>query len=416
MLYTLRRMAKLKKAKRKYQSLAKAYILGARALLSADGRKPAKSAIAKPAELKKEKPAARKTTKTKTTRAKAAKPRTLKARAKKLEPISERLTRAAARKLESRKTSTRLQGEAQLLAKAATDLQIGAHLLNVASRRAKTSSAQPQSQADEKPILLPASAESNFRIIYGLSARKERALDGEDIVLTDRASALDELQKRVVVALDEMSDRCVNVAWLSVDGVSAIGVTKLLQSTETVVVDIASLFGAGEQATGLIKTATDFVAQAYQAIRAVMGYRALDMAMDKMAAWLRQIERHPRETIGQLIERLLETARTKKELVALVAKSNAPMQKLGRGVKSATRLNQEHKVRMDLAWKLERGLRVVSIFSIAALPQAQVALAFGYLLIGAYAVFTTADYVDAPKLKRINRISGIRTAMSRALA
>jgi len=220
----------------------------------------------------------------------------------------------------------------------------------------------------------------------------------------------------VVAALDEMSDRCVNVAWLSVDGVSAIGVTKLLQSTETVVVDIASLFGAGEQATGLIKTATDFVAQAYQAIRAVMGYRALDMAMDKMAAWLRQIERHPRETIGQLIERLLETARTKKELVALVAKSNAPMQKLGRGVKSATRLNQEHKVRMDLAWKLERGLRVVSIFSIAALPQAQVALAFGYLLIGAYAVFTTADYVDAPKLKRINRISGIRTAMSRALA
>ncbi|HQZ99200.1 MAG TPA: hypothetical protein PLJ62_03290, partial [Thermoflexales bacterium] len=285
MLYTLRRMAKLKKAKRKYQSLAKAYILGARALLSADGRKPAKSAIAKPAELKKEKPAARKTTKTKTTRAKAAKPRTLKARAKKLEPISERLTRAAARKLESRKTSTRLQGEAQLLAKAATDLQIGAHLLNVASRRAKTSSTQPQPQADEKPILLPASAESNFRIIYGLSARKERALDGEDIVLTDRASALDELQKRVVAALDEMSDRCVNVAWLSVDGVSAIGVTKLLQSTETVVVDIASLFGAGEQATGLIKTATDFVAQAYQAIRAVMGYRALDMAMDKMAAW-----------------------------------------------------------------------------------------------------------------------------------
>lgn len=417
MLYTLRRMAKLKKAKRKYQSLAKAYILGARALLAGDEARPArKSAIVKPAGLKKEKPAAGKTAKTKTARAKTAKPRTLKARAKKLGPISEKLTRAAARKLESRKTSTRLQAEAQLLAKAATDLQIGAHLLNAASRRAKSPSAQPQPQTDEKPILLPASAEANFRIIYGLSARKERALDGEAIVLTDRASALAELQKRVVAALDEMSARCVNVAWLSVDGVSAIGVTKLLQSAETVVVDVAALFGAGEQASGLIKTATDFVAQAYQAIRAVMGYRALDMAIDKMAAWLRQIERHPRETIGQLIERLLETARTKKELVALAAKSDAPMQKLGAGVKSVTRLDQEHKVRMDLAWKLERGLRVVSIFSIAALPQAQVALAFGYLLIGAYAVFTTADYVDAPKLKRINRISGIRTAMSRALA
>lgn len=395
-------MAKPKKATKKYQSLAKAYIRGARALLLADGDKKSRpSAIAKPAALKKTKP--------------AAKPGGLKTRARKLTPISEKLTRVTARKLISKKTSTRLQGEAQLLAKAATDLQIGAHLLNVASRRAKAA-APSQTLASEKPILLPASAETNFKIIYGLSARKARGLDAEEIVLTDRAAAVSELQRRLTDALTEMSARCVNVAWLSVDGVQAIGVSQLLQASQTTVVDVASLFGAGEQMTGLIKTATDFVAQAYQAMRAVMGYRALDMAMEKMAAWLRQIERHPRETIGQLIERLLETTRTKKDLLAVIAKSEAPMQKLGTGIKNVARLDAEHKVRMDLAWKLERGLRVVSIFSIAALPQAQVALAFGYLLIGAYAVFTTADYVDAPKLKRINRIAGIRAVVGKAAA
>jgi hypothetical protein len=400
-------MAKAK-LKKKYQTLAKAYILGARAVLASEGKREAKKpakpgAIAKPTPQKK------------ATQKKPAKPKSLKAKAKKLEPISEKLTRLAARKLISKKASARLQGEAQLLAKAATDLQIGAHLLNVASRRGKTSAAKITLRA-EPPVVLPASAEPNFRIIYGLSARRSRGLDAEDIVLTDKPSAIAELKGRVITALDEMSARCVNVAWLSVDGVGAIGVTRLLQASETVVVDIASLFGAGEQAGGLIKTATDFVAQAYQALRAVMGYQALDLAIDKMAAWLRQIERHPRETIGQLIERLLETARTKKELVALAGKTNAPLVKIGNGVKNVARLNEAHKARMDLAWKLERGLRVVSIFSISALPQAQLALAFGYLLIGAYAIFTTADYVDAPKLKRINRVSGIRAAMTRALA
>ena len=70
---------------------------------------------------------------------------------------------------------------------------------------------------------------------------------------------------------------------------------------------------------------------------------------------------------------------------------------------------------LDLADKLLVGFRLVGGAAALAIPQATVLVAAAYIAITGYAVLAGADYVDAERVKLLNRVPGVRQVVEESL-
>jgi hypothetical protein len=342
-----------------------------------------------------------------------ASPGELAEHAERLAPLSTELTQAAAARLTDADPAVRAQASTQLLAKALTDLEISAHLLQAAE--------------DEEDGLAWTGGEGTERSAGGLGATDERlnlllgegeavptAVErGEQPPRNVRAARV-MLSDSIADALDLISERASKSGQAALGGLLGLGVAQVAQAAGVVGLDIARSLGQAEKVTRLYNLFRDFAVKAYDSLIALLGEQLAQTAAQKVVEWFEEVKEG--EQFGKLLEQLYETQRTGQELGQLVAQSPADVDKFAAATQRVDGLEASFAQQIDLSGKLLQGLKYLSFVPAAALPQGRLLMAVAYIVLGAYVVWAGGDYVDARRLERLDRVPGVRQVVEGHLA
>jgi hypothetical protein len=137
-----------------------------------------------------------------------------------------------------------------------------------------------------------------------------------------------------------------------------------------------------------------------------LGRQLAQTAAQKVLDWLDKLRQG--ELFGQMLERLFETQPTGQAVRQVVAESEAELDTFVDSIESVDGLNERYRQQTELAEKILRALAFVGTLPLAVLPHPKVLLGAAYILVTAYVILCGADYVDAPQLKLLNRVPGVR--------
>ncbi len=325
-----------------------------------------------------------------------------------LAPLSAGATDAIAGRLSAAEPAERSQATTQLLAKALTDLQVGALLLQAAAEEEAGESPEPAPRA-------AGIAEEALSVTHGELDAWLAILAGEDpamrasraiVIPADLPSARSQLGGLITATLKLVQARAAKTGQTALSGLLALGLGKVAEAAGLVGLDIAQALGVAEKVTRLYVLAREYFLNAYNAVVAVFGPAIVQSAVQQALAWLNDV------AAGQQFERLLEqlyaTSQTDAQLAQLVAESQADLGRFVSALQGVDGLATSFQEQIGLVDRLLQGFRLFGGAAVVAIPQVTVLLAAAYLSLVAFAILSGAEYVDAARLKFLNRVPGVR--------
>ena len=218
----------------------------------------------------------------------------------------------------------------------------------------------------------------------------------------------------VPVTLNSIQARAAKTGQTAVSGLLVLGLGQVAQAAGIVGMDLAQALGITEKVTRLYGLVQDYALSAYNGLVALFGPAIAQTAAQQALAWLNHIAAG--NQLEKLLAQLYSTQLTADHLVEVVTQSQKDLGSFAAAIQGIDGLNAAFKEQMGLLDKLLQGFRLIGGAAVAAIPQATVLMAVAYLVIVAYAVFAGADYVDAQRLKILNRVPGVRQVVQQALA
>ena len=339
-----------------------------------------------------------------------------------LEWISRNLTWAAASALDDKDPRTRAEASVRLLAKVAVDLQVSAFLLEVA-QQSEPSAAFFGGPERSWGMAIPSGLEENLAIITGQAvvggaaaaaeAAGMRFVERKITPPADLPKARAQLSEMVTSTLEQIEARAGRTAQAALSGLLTLGVGQVFKAAGIVGTNIASTFGAAEKVSQIYQLFRQFFFNAYNALVSLLGEDLSRAAANQVAAWVNDMVQG--EKFTSLLEKLYETGRTRQELCQLVDASPAGLEKYADALNSLDELNAQYLKQISVIEKLITALRFVPGIPAAVMPQAQLLLGATYILLCGYVIFAGADFVDAPKMPRLDRIPGPRRILTGSL-
>ena len=329
-------------------------------------------------------------------------PSELAEQAEKLAPISSQLAAEAASKLAAKDLPERIEASNQLLAKALTDLTVSAHLFEAA----EDAEAQPSSDRKARSERSISSApDEMLQIIVGdgaVTSKRERA--GARALSSPEAQ--EGLSETIEDTIDLISKRTATAGQSALTGLLAIGLVQVGQAAGLVGQSVAGAFGQAEKLSRLYALCRDFALKAYDSVLALLGPIVAKAAGQQVLDWLAQVKEA--KFIGQFLEKIYRTQETQAALLVIVRSSKASGDKFAIATSEVSQLGEQYARQTALIEKLLKGLKFLGGIPAAILPYGTLLLAGVYIAIMAYLVFNGADYLDADRLKLLNRVRGIR--------
>jgi hypothetical protein len=333
-----------------------------------------------------------------------ASPADLAEQAEKLSPLSADLTEAAVAQLADADPAVRTQAATGLLAKALTDLEISTYLLQ-AARDEEDEIAWAGGRGTERGVAGLGATEDRLKLLLGeAEAGPEQAERGE-VAPPDIPTARVELSNAIKDTLVLISERAGKTGQEALGGLVGLGIAEVAQAAGVVGMDIAQALGQAEKVTRLYNAFRDFALKAYDSLVALLGQPVLQAATSRVLEWVDELKRG--KLFSEMLEKLYETGQTRQDLSQLVTNSQAGLGKFAIAIKDVDGLGTAYEQQIKLADKLLRGLRFLGGLPAAVLPQGRVLLAAAYIVLGAYVVLAGADYVDARRVKLLNRVPGV---------
>lgn len=334
----------------------------------------------------------------------------LEQRARALAPKSARMTKAATKQLKNKSAARRAEASAQLLAKACLDLDVSQRLIEQAQAEqggAKPKSITTRSAASRAPSDLLDVIEGKAAPIKTKSVRSRGVGTTKD-GLAQFATATSKL----------IVERATNTGIESLGKILALGAFELIKGLELATVDVGAILGKGEKVSMLIQLGKDYIAKAFDALKNLLGPQLFEMAMKLAREQLEKLKTKKDEWTAKAIEKLYETEKTNKAVIALIAERNAPAEKIDAASQGISSLSDAFAKQVALIQKFYGYVGYANLLPMASLPQAKLVIALIYLLLGGYIVVAGADFVDAPNLdvKILNRVPGVKTVVEMALA
>lgn len=308
----------------------------------------------------------------------------------------------------------RIQGATSLMAKAITDLQVSQYLLRAAmDEEAEYEFAAEVSERERSRSAL--GPEDNvLDLLLGEPEALERAAERSAKVLTDLSVARAELSNSVNDAIGLISSRAGRVGQTALGGLVGIGGAELVKAAGIVGMDIAEALGQAEKVTKLYELFRGYVTSAIESLIALVGRPALEAATEKALEIINDLKEG--NLFGDLLQKLYGSNQTVEELRQEIIDSQAGLEQFASAIEDVDRLDSAFHQQIKLADKLLKGLRFVGGISVAALPASKLILAGVYMILGVYIVAAGADYVDAPHLRFIDRVPGVRQVVEIRLA
>lgn len=331
-------------------------------------------------------------------------PEALAERAESLAPLSAELTRSVSAQLAADDPLVRERASTRLLAKALTDLDVSAYLLQAAQGETTSLTRGVQPLGVEGPAGLN-EIEARLRLLVEDVAVDEvavrRALPPADV-----PSARIALANSIRNSLTSISSQAATTGRMAIGGLLGLGVAEVARAAGIVGMDIAEALGKAEQANRLYAQVRDFAIRAHESILALLGPQLAATAATQVVTWVDQLRAG--SLLGDLLEKLYQTGLTLEELEPLVGRSQADLATLAETIQEVDGLSERYRKQIDLAGKLLTGMRFLATIPAAALPQGRLLFAATYILLGAYIVLAGGDFVDAPRLRLLNRVPGVR--------
>jgi hypothetical protein len=170
--------------------------------------------------------------------------------------------------------------------------------------------------------------------------------------------------------------------------------------------DIAQALGQAQKITRLYNAFRSFAVQAYNSLLALLGNEQAKIAAVQVLEWVDDLRKG--ELFAGLLEKLYETKPTGEALTKLVTDSQADLARFTAAITSVDALNERYRQQTQLADKLLAGLGLLGLVPGMALPQGKLLMAAATIVLAAYVILAGADYVDAQRLKLLNRVPGVR--------
>jgi hypothetical protein len=180
----------------------------------------------------------------------------------------------------------------------------------------------------------------------------------------------------------------------------------VVQAAGVVGMDIAQALGQAEKVTRLYNLFRDYAVQAYETLVTLLGPQLAQTVAQQVVEWVEEVKEG--EQFGKLLERLYQTEQTSQQVRQLVTDSEAELVAFVATLEKVDGLDEDFKQKIDLSEKLLKVLKFLALVPAAALPQGRLLTAAAYLVLGGYVVLAGADYVDAQRLERLDRVPGVR--------
>jgi len=329
----------------------------------------------------------------------------LAAQAEKLVPLSSSLTTEAANQLASAADPvSSVQASTQLLAKALTDLRISAYLLEAAEDE-KTNIAWTGDRARERGTSDVGATEELLQIVLGEASSTALTSERSAEQPQDIASARYVLSQTIEDTLAVISERTSKTGQAALAGLFGIGLGEVGQAVGLLGQNIAQLLGQADKLSRLYGLVRDFAYKAYESVLALLGPNVAKVAGQQVLNWLAEVKEA--KFFGNLLEKLYQTKQTQASLLPVVKDSNADRQKFVTAIEDVEKLSEECSRQTDLVDKLLKGLKYLGA-AVTVLPYGAFLIAATYVAVCGYVVLNGADYVDADRVKLLNRVPGVR--------
>jgi hypothetical protein len=334
--------------------------------------------------------------------------------AEELAPVSEQLTREAEARLEDEDPAARIEASTSLLAKAITDLQISAYLLQAAMEQEEELEFADVELERQRGLSGLGPDEDLLSLVTGEPEAVVPAIDRSRSTPGSVPDARVELSNSVDDAIDLISSRAGKVGQSALGGLVSIGAAELVNAAGIVGMDIAEALGQAEAVTRLYELFRSYVSGAIESLIALVGRPALEAATNQALEWINEMKEG--KLFGELLLKAYGTDQIVEELQLRIAGSQAELEQFVAAIQDVDKLDSAFHQQIKLAEKLLKGLRFVGGISAAALPASKLILAGVYMILGVYIVVAGGDYVDAPRLQFLNRVPGVRQVVEVRLA
>jgi hypothetical protein len=332
--------------------------------------------------------------------------------AERLSSLSAQLTQSISAQLEHPAAPARAQASIASLAKALTDLEVSAYVL--------------QAAVDEEEKVAWARSTGSERSVVRLGPREQYLLlllggldhdGGRTERRGNRRIGAQEARTRLSVsigdALDLVRERATKTGQAAFEGLLGLGVAEVAMAAGLLGTDIADAIGQAEKVTRLYVIFRDFAFRSYGSVIALFGQPLAQEAAQHVLEWVDDLRNG--RLLGELVEKLYETEQTGHDLRQLTASSQAGREQFLAAIEGIHELETSYGIQTSLADKLLRGFRFLGGVPAAALPQGKLLVAAAYIVLGAYVVLAGADYVDAKRLKLLDRVPGVRQVVETKL-
>ncbi len=323
---------------------------------------------------------------------------------------SQVLTQAAEGELHAPDWETRAQTSDQLLAKALTDLHVGAYFLEAAQNE-EANFAWPESTADRGGRSRTA-VEDLLKIIDGQSqtyAAERRA--GRPNTIEAARSSLDECVGQTLLSILQ---RAAKTGQNALAGLLGIGLSDLGAALGAFGMDVAAALGQAQRVSRLYQLVRSFVIRAFDSLLALLGKVVAQSALNQATQWLadqgmkKLDELKEGKLFGELLDKYYQTGTTRAYCRERAEKSPAALDRFGDAIQGVGDLDHRFADQIWLAEKLVNGLRFIGGLTAVVLPPGKVVLAAAYFLLGSYVVLAGANYVDSPGWRPLNLVEGVR--------
>jgi hypothetical protein len=331
-----------------------------------------------------------------------------------LSPLANQFTSAAEAQLTDEDPMASIQAATSLMAKAMTDLQISAYLLQAAIDEEDEIEFSDLNAKRERSQFNVGPSDDLLALVLGESKSVAPGAERSTMEPSNIPVAHISLSDSVEDAIDLISSRAGRVGQSALGGLVGLGGAELIQAAGIVGMDIAEALGGAEKVTRIYKLFRDYVTSAVESLIALIGRPVLETAVDQGMEWVSDLKEG--KLFGQILQNLYGTDNTVEELQQQIASSRVELEQLIAAIDDVDRLSSAFNQQIKLAEKLLKGLRFLGGIAASALPSGVLIMAGSYLVLGVYIVAVGGDYVDAPQLEFLKRVPGVRRVVETRLS
>lgn len=329
-----------------------------------------------------------------------------------LSGVSDNLGKVIAGQLSAPDPGLRMEGSTRMLAKALTDLEISAQLLQAAMDEEQKTRFEKSRGAERGVGDLGVTAEY-LDILSGEGKAVPRAAERGA-----RPANINEARTTLSTSLDDtltlIVDRASKTAQSAFSGLLGLGAGELAKAAGALSMSIAGILGQAEKVSRLYDLFRSFVSKVYRALAALVGESLMQKAGQKVLEWVNELKGG--KYFPEILEALYQTKPTKEDLSKFVGESRAALEKFQSAIQAVDGLKEGYGSQLKLVEKLIKGLRFIGGLSEVIIPQGRLILAAAYIGLGGYVVLAGADYVDSPNMKWLDRVAGVRRVVETKLA